>query len=631
MSRPRSILFWSWILILVIGTAIPTVLAQPLRVPPAPQPATVEVEEGESVTIPLRAGTRTGYRLNFLIRSSPERGSIKEVRAIDDVSAEVVYQHERRNGGKADEFTYAVQGEGTAVSARAKVTILVRAPTSRVEYPYDVALGTIPAGLPYQAEIVFVNTGKAEAALSLKAPPWAKLDSDNLRVPASGEARAGLSVTPQGVGHLEGILEIAGDAKGGITLSAESISPVEVTPQSLKLGSGSAGTLNVRNLSNRALPVDFEVPRGIANVAPLTLKPDEAREVALNLSESAPASADDVVSVRTGTFITSIPITWSKAPAAVVFERAKSLDLGELSADRPARGNLVLRNNGEQKARVRLTTKDAWIVVPAESSAFDLAPGETKTISVGGMAEGADGERRGMVLAAWDSGTAEIPVRAVVAKRTAPAAPAKPPAAQPPSPAVHLDKKQPAPAMDQAEISRLVARERLKILSAESVPGKVHLKWQDPSPGPRTYRIEFKRPKPAGSVSRPVVPPGTKAPADQLLVANANAQTPPDVEDGRVVSVWREFPEAKLTPVGPQTTEAVLTGLGKSTLLSLRIIPIEANGRPGPVYTLLSIPLKPPPPPWWSWWQIRALAIAALLVLAGGLFLRGRAISQISS
>jgi hypothetical protein len=404
-----------------------------------------------------------------------------------------------------------------------------------------------------------------------------------------------------------------------------------VTPRSLKLGSGSAGTLNVRNLSNRPLPVDFDLPQGIVNVAPVTLKPDEAREVPLNLAESAPASADDVVSVRAGAFVTSIPIAWSKVPAAVVFEGAQPLDLGELSADRPARGNLALKNAGEQKARVRVTTKDAWIVVPAESAAFDLAPGETKTISVGGMAEGADGERRGMVLASWDSGTAEIPVRAVVTKRTAQPVPAKPAVADAAGPVVPREKKEPAPAMEQAEISRLVARERLKILSAESLPGKVHLKWQDPSSEARTYRIEFRRPKPPGSVSRPVVAPGTKSPADQLLVANANAQAPPEVDEGRAVSVWREFPEAKLTKVGPQTTEAVLTGLGKSTLLSLRIIPIEASGRPGPVYTTLSIPLKPPPPPWWSWWPIRALAIAGLLVLAGWLFLRGRAISQISS
>ncbi|HEY5954127.1 MAG TPA: hypothetical protein VIT18_07170, partial [Terrimicrobiaceae bacterium] len=273
MSSLPSILFRSWILIPVIGTVAQTALAQPLRVPPAPQSVTVEVEEGETVTIPLRAGTRGGYRLNFLIRSSPERGSIKEVRSIDDLNAEVVYQHDRRNGATADGFTYAVQGEGTAVSTRAKVTILVRAPTSRLEYPHDVAMGTIPAGLPSKAEIVFVNTGKAEAALDLKAPPWAKLDSGSLRVPASGEARAGLSVMPQGVGHLEGILEIAGDAKGGITLSAESVSPFEVTPRSLKLGSGSAGTLNIRNLSNRPLPVDFDLPHGVVNVAPVTLKP----------------------------------------------------------------------------------------------------------------------------------------------------------------------------------------------------------------------------------------------------------------------------------------------------------------------------------------------------------------------
>ena len=88
------------------------------------------------------------------------KGAIKEIRRIDDLNAVVVYQHDSKNGLDADEFTYAVQGDGTAVSARAKVTLRVRPPTSQVEYPRTVAMGSIPAGLPSVAEIVFSTAGR---------------------------------------------------------------------------------------------------------------------------------------------------------------------------------------------------------------------------------------------------------------------------------------------------------------------------------------------------------------------------------------------------------------------------------------------------------------------------------------
>ena len=544
----------------------------------------------------------------------------------------MIYQHDSKNGREADEFTYAVQGEGTAVSARAKVTILVRALTSQLEYPRQVALGSIPAGLASKAEIVFVNSGKAEATLDLKAPPWAMLEAGRIRIPASSEARATLSVTPHGSGDLSGFLEIAGDAKGAITLSAEAFAPIEVAPRSLKLGVGNASPLSIKNVSGRTVAVEIGLPNGIVPPGSLTLKADESRDVPLQLAESAPSSAESTASVRAGDFVATIPVAWSKPPASIVFEGATSLKLGELHPDQPVQRTLTLRNAGEQKARVRVTAKDAWIFLPAGGTVFDLRPGQTKTIAVGGIGGGAAGERRGTLVAAWESGTSEVSVEAIVLDQTTPPPVSESAPAEVESQVDRSTGSESAPGMDRAEIAKLVARDRLKILSAESLPGKVHLKWQDPSPEPRTYRIEFRRPAPVGSVGRTAIPPGTKLSAEQLLVSDEKGRASLDGEEaGRVVSVWRELPEANIKQVAPQTSEAILTGLGKGQLLSLRIIPIEANGRRSPVHTLLSIRLKPPLPPWWSGWQVRALAIVCLLTVAGWLIFRGRPVSQISS
>ena len=158
MNRQSSLFRLAFLLSCLAIAGYP-LLAQPLRVPSAPESVSVEVERGGTLLIPLRSANRGGYRLNFLIRSAPAKGAIKEIRRIDDIHAELVYQHDSRNGLDPDEFTYAVQGDGTAVSARAKVTVEVRPSTSQVEYPRTVAMGSIPAGLPSIAEIVFSNSG----------------------------------------------------------------------------------------------------------------------------------------------------------------------------------------------------------------------------------------------------------------------------------------------------------------------------------------------------------------------------------------------------------------------------------------------------------------------------------------
>ena len=629
MNRQSSLLR-SVFLLSFLGPAGHLVLAQPLRVPPAPESVNVEVERGGTLLIPLRSANRGGYRLNFLIRSAPAKGAIKEIRRIDDINAVVVYQHDSRNGLEADEFTYAVQGDGTAVSARAKVTVEVRPPTSQVEYPRTVAMGSIPAGLPSIAEIVFSNSGKADALLYLKAPPWTSLESKEIRISALSEARSRLSVVPQGAGHLSGLVEIEGDTKGAVTLSAEGFPPIEVNPASLKLESASPGTLNVSNVSNRVVTLAIGAPTGIVPLGPVTLKPGEGRRLALSLAKSAPAFAEDLVSIRVGEFVSTIPVAWSRSPAKIIFEGEAPFDLGELRRNRPVQGNLILRNVGEVNASVRVATKDPWIILHTPDAAIDIAPGQTKTLVISAIAEGIAGERRGTVTATWDSGTSEMPVKAFVRMDTAEASPPQSSSKDPSGLGRQAQGDKPA-AIDRDELAKTVARNRLKVISAEILPGKVHLKWLDPSPEPRTYRIEFRRPQPAGSVSRPVVAAGTKSPAEQLLVMQ-NSDAPLESEEGgRVVSVWREVAKAKITQVAPQITEAILTDLGKGSLLSLRIIPIEANGRASPVHTLLSIPLKPPPPPWWSWWQVRILAVACLLVVVGWLIFRGRAISQISS
>ncbi|HEY5814663.1 MAG TPA: hypothetical protein VIT23_18665, partial [Terrimicrobiaceae bacterium] len=299
--------------------------------------------------------------------------------------------------------------------------------------------------------------------------------------------------------------------------------------------------------------------------------------------------------------------------------------------ERPVQGRLTLKNVGEEQVTVNLKSKGSWLVLPAEGISLELGPGQSKTIIVTGIADGSPGERRGALLAMWNSETTEMPVVASVRAPIAGPLPSARPGELAPNAEIP-GRNQPLDERGRAELAKNLARDRLKILSAEAFPGKVHLKWLDPSSEPRTYRIEYRRIKLAGSVTRPANLPGTKSPTEKLFISPEEVRTSLESEKGsRVVSVWKGFPDAKIEQIAPQTIEAVLTGLGKGALLSLRITPIEANGKLSSVHTLLSIPLPPPLSPWWSRWQLKVVAIGCLLLVAGWLIFRRRAISQISS
>ena len=86
---------------------------------------------------------------------------------------------------------------------------------------------------------------------------------------------------PQGAGHLSGLVEIDGDTKGAVSLSAEGFPPIEVNPASLKLESATPGALNVRNISNRVVTLAIDAPTGIVPLGSVTLKPGEVQAVSL--------------------------------------------------------------------------------------------------------------------------------------------------------------------------------------------------------------------------------------------------------------------------------------------------------------------------------------------------------------
>ena len=150
-----------------------------------------------------------------------------------------------------------------------------------------------------------------------------------------------------------------------------------------------------------------------------------------------------------------------------------------------------------------MAAKDPWIILPTEGVAIEIAPGQTKTLVVSGIAEAPAGERRGTVVATWDSGTSEMPVKASVRMERRRAARLYNPPPEIPQTRTRQDEEdKPALGINRDELARMVARDRLKVISAETFPGRVHLKWLDPSPEPRTYRIEF-RPSQAGWFRQP--------------------------------------------------------------------------------------------------------------------------------
>lgn len=537
--------------------------------PPQPKALTVEVYRGESVEIPLEGLSRSGFQLRFLIRKSPEMGTLSDPVATGRTTATIVYHHNDASGLGEDRFRYAVQASNTGVSTPAEVVVRVieRPPLfaapSRLDFP------TTAVGEVSHRELEIRNAGGGRIAGEARvAKPWVIVAGGGpYDLGPGGTHSIVLVFEPEEDRDYSGSVEFSHVEGASVALFGRGYEPIGVVPRELRLESDGRSEVRstafiIRNRSDIDHELHIEAPEGVLVDGRVSVPARSEVDVAIHTRTGFLEALTGSLRITGERIDLSVPLHVAPAPVRLAVDR-EEIDFGELGSGRTGRQKLVVRNTGGTPADLRVSLPEGGDIRPLPSAEL-LAPGEAREFEVS-FARLAAGEVATVLAIEASSSRMEIPVRA---KILATAGGATGGSDQPVMPKVDLADIPPVP-----QISVVAKNER-----------EVDLSWKKTSPDVARYMIFLRR-----------------------IEKNAK---------GQAVFRYHPLEQAKVRIVRDEA-RATIQGFRPGEQITVQIVGYDVMGRPSPAsspFTIWSKPAKPFRIPW-TLLGIAGLVVATAVVI----------------
>ena len=359
----------------------------PLVPPPMAQPQSLSIFRGEDIEVPLRAQGRAPSQLKFLIRSSPSKGRLGDIRLRGPKSAEVTYFHDGTSEG-SDAFTFAVQAIDSPVSAAAPITINISEEPPTLSVVKSVDFGAMEVGTTREEEIVLRNSGGGELKGQMEVPPpWSIVGSKDYRLGRKQESTVRIVCAPSEPEEYAGKLLFSHDARAAVDLTANATSPFELSPaREIELTSQDGRTLRsgdvaIRNRTTRDRRLQITVPAELVAPSPVTIPAGGEQRITLQTTPGVLGIGETALTLESEGFRQSLPVRIFAVPASLHIEPREGLDFGEIEPRKRYRGFLRVKNEGGSAARLQAKTPLEVLLVPDPSSAV-LQPGETRVFEV---------------------------------------------------------------------------------------------------------------------------------------------------------------------------------------------------------------------------------------------------------
>lgn len=603
LLRPCSA-FLLWLL----GSLSP-LHAKPDKVPPITpsfaKPVKSVVFPGGEVEIPLRPNTPV-RGTKYFIRSLPSRGDLGVILTTEDGLASVTYRHNAALGIGEDSFTYAVQTPGAAVSSRAKVEVLVINRPPRLEAPSEVDFGCVPVGSSSLRIVTLRNTGGELFSARMQfQPPWNSVIG-RVEIPAGGSADVPVVFSPDTESSLSGTWFLEGGTN--IRLLGTGVVILNVEPSFLKLQEAPGGertaNLTVANKTGEPIRVEFACPTGIREISPLVVEANGQTVVTVEAEARHASGGRTTMVVKENRASANVEILIPSLRARLVIDPSHALDFGEIQPGKSAVREITFGNAGGVPASVEISCP-AWLL--PDATRILVKPGEPCRLRIEAAAT-RPGMLRDRVTFKYDNIAEEIIVTASVsASPTSPPVPAAAPA-------------QNTAAFDPAAIKQ----QALRIIGISQRNGIVAIRWQDPNPDPRTYRLESLQITSESSLSRqaaiaPDVGCETFSPdefaAERLKFTKKFEEAS---NDDKVVKIWSPMEKADIQKSGEATFEAAFPFSPNQQTLRVRISSILADGSISPIQSEIRIPLRQSPSRHWTmmtvaFWLVGLACLAVII------------------
>jgi len=425
---------------------LPEASAQ-FRPPPQGKPLTVEVPRGGTVTIPLTGSDRALRDLQFNIGRSPRWGRLSGISLESRGRAAVRYTHGDDEDSLSDSFVYTVKA-ASGGTGRATITIKVIDAPPVLAAPRVVDFGEVVLGETPIRSLQVANLGGGMLEGEIKVPePFAVETDGSFRLRRGRSADFAVSFAPATPGDFLQRISVSPQDPSFVEFRGRAIEPFEISAESsvLAVQPDDSRVVSLRLLNRAATSnvVRINLPPGSPVEAPreVNIPPGETAPVDFSIK---PQTKGDVPEF-TVTFSTpnhTNTRTFSAPPVPPRLAIVTAPDFGEVNPGFNYDAELSVRNDGGSPGHLRL--RPGPMIRSAEKAeAFDVEPGETKTI---GLKLRLKKDPTGPVdlpvdlLIDFNGTQINVPVRAVAAVEDAPteSAAAPRPVIQPTPPAPAL-------------------------------------------------------------------------------------------------------------------------------------------------------------------------------------------------
>lgn len=387
----------------------------PLVPPPMAQPQALSIFRGDNIEVPLRAQGRAPSQLKFLIRSNPSKGRLGEIRLTGPKSAEVTYFHDGTSEG-SDAFTFAVQAIDSPVSAAAPITISISEEPPTLSVVNSLDFGTMEVGTTREEEIILRNSGGGELKGEMEVPlPWRIVGSKEYRLGRKQAASIQIICAPSEPEEYAEKLVFSHDARVAVDLTANAISPFELSPAGeIELASQEGGTLRsaevaVRNLTPRDRTLRITVPAELAAPDQMVIPAGGVQRITLQTKPAFLGPFETTMTLESEGFRQDLPVRVLALPASLHIEPREGLDFGEIEPRQRYRGFLRVKNEGGSAARLQTKVPSEVLLVPDPNSVV-LQPGQTRVFEVAFEVSSPGSYRSAITIASSGATPVTIPV-----------------------------------------------------------------------------------------------------------------------------------------------------------------------------------------------------------------------------
>lgn len=544
--------------------------------PPPARPVSVNVARGQQVDIPLRIYGVQSKALRYLIKAPPAHGTLSEVRAISREVSAVTYSPPADLAVKADRFTFSVQNH-SGVSAPVEVTISIYDEPARFAVAHSLEFAEILAGATAMKEIEVANRGGGLIEGDVEVDPPFKVEGPrHYRLEAGDYTYFKIVFAPSEGGLFRREIRYTSDREFITTVAGSAQAPISAEPSRIELRHGGdsavrTGAFEIVNRTGEAL--HFKLSGGTRLIVPeiVSVAANGRTTITVTTRSEDVTEIEDEVRIESTGFALHVPVrSFKVGPILRVAQR--NLTLGRIDAARGTRASIDLENIGGTTAQVTAEIAPPFSLT---ETAFDVLPGAKKRLAV--ILPAGDPQRyRTWLKFQAGPASAELEVEGELAGGMS--------AASRPSRAETSETKPTGRPQIAGEIEAWTPDLNIaKDIGITNITTRsANIQWPVELNGAAKFR------------------------AERLILTRDSAK--------ELRNAWVDIPNTTFTRQGPLWI-ASLTGLSPAQSQTVRIVPLNAEGRPGEMLFRLdffTLPERTLPKP-----SLLSVLFAAVVCLGG--------------